>query len=114
MPDSTTPPPAWHALPAEQTFQELKSSDDGLSAAEARTRLLAHGPNRIERGSRRSALKILRHQLADPLVYVLIAAGLIAALMGKITDGVVVLAVVVINTWSVSCRRCARARPSRP
>ncbi len=91
-------PPSWHALPVEQVFGALKSSDHGLSSAEARTRLRTHGPNRIERGPRRSALKILLRQLADPLVYVLIAAGLIAVLMGKVTDGLVVLAVVVINT----------------
>ncbi|MFZ5507628.1 MAG: cation-translocating P-type ATPase [Pseudomonadota bacterium] len=89
---------SWHALPVEQVFDELKSSDAGLSSAEAKARLLEHGPNLIERAPRRSALKMLLRQLADPLVYVLIAAGLIAVLMGKVTDGLVVLAVVVINT----------------
>jgi potassium/sodium efflux P-type ATPase len=96
--NSHPPPPPWHSLPVEQVFGELKSSADGLQPAEVQARLRAHGPNRIERGRRRSALKILLRQLADPLVYVLIAAGVIAVLMGKVTDGLVVLAVVVINT----------------
>ncbi|HUG23735.1 cation-transporting P-type ATPase [Piscinibacter sp.] len=91
-------PPSWHALSVEQVFGELRSSGDGLTSAQAQARLRTHGANRIERGPRRGALKILLRQLADPLVYVLIAAGLIAVLMGKITDGLVVLAVVVINT----------------
>jgi magnesium-transporting ATPase (P-type)/predicted PurR-regulated permease PerM len=89
---------SWHSLPVEQVFGELNSSPDGLSASEAETRLREHGPNRIERGPRRSWLRILLHQLADPLVYVLLAAALLAVLMGKVTDGVVVLAVVVLNT----------------
>ncbi|WJV55871.1 HAD-IC family P-type ATPase [Prodigiosinella aquatilis] len=98
MENSSDPLPTWHALPVEQTFSILKSSDDGLSSTEALARLSKHGPNHIERRPRRGVLKILLRQLSDPLIYVLIAAGLIAALMGKVTDGVVVLTVVVINT----------------
>jgi magnesium-transporting ATPase (P-type) len=95
---SHPPPRSWHALPVEQVFGALESSEGGLSTTQAQARLRKHGPNRIERGPRRSALKILLRQLKDPLVYVLMAAGLIAVAMGKFTDGLVVLAVVVINT----------------
>jgi len=92
------PPHSWHALPAEQVLAALQSSDDGLASTQAQARLRKHGPNRIERGPPRSALKILLRRLKDPLVYVLMAAGLIAVAMTKVTDGLVVLAVVVINT----------------
>lgn len=85
-------------MPVEQVFGELESSPEGLSDPEAAQRLRTHGPNRIERGPRRSWLKILLRQLTDPLVYVLLTAALIATLMGKITDGLVVLAVVILNT----------------
>lgn len=88
----------WHAASVEQVFAALNSSDAGLSSAEVQKRLGEHGPNLIERVPRRSPLKILLRQLVDPLVYVLIAAGMIAVVMGKVTDGMVVLAVVVINT----------------
>jgi magnesium-transporting ATPase (P-type) len=57
-----------------------------------------YGPNRIERVKRKGLLAILFRQLTSPLVYVLIAAALLALLMGKVTDGFVVLAVVVVNT----------------
>ena len=88
----------WHALPIEQAFAEVDSAPQGLSASESQARLREHGPNRIERGPRRSWLRILLRQLADPLVYILLAAALLAVLMGKVTDGLVVLAVVVLNT----------------
>lgn len=88
----------WHALPIEQVFAEIDSAPEGLSASESRVRLRKHGPNRIERGARRSWLTILLRQLADPLAYILLAAALLAALMGKVTDSFVVLAVVVLNT----------------
>lgn len=90
--------PSWHALTIEQVFGELDSVPNGLSEAQAQARLREYGPNQMERGSRRSWLKILWRQFADPLVYVLLVAALLAALMGKITDGSVVLAVVVLNT----------------
>jgi magnesium-transporting ATPase (P-type) len=88
---------SWHAAAVAEVFGALNSSEAGLSSAQAKSRLSENGPNLIERGPRRSVLKILLRQLLDPLVYVLIAAGLIAVLMGKVTDGLVVLAVVVIN-----------------
>lgn len=59
MENSSDPLPTWHALPVEQTFSILKSSDDGLSSTEALARLSKHGPNHIERGPRRGVLKIL-------------------------------------------------------
>ena len=88
----------WHALPVEQVFEKLGSRSDGLLAAEVATRAKQYGPNRIERSRRDGALKILGRQLVNPLVYVLLAAALLAVLMGKVTDGFVVLAVVFINT----------------
>ncbi|WP_270938909.1 cation-transporting P-type ATPase, partial [Falsiroseomonas oryzae] len=39
--------PAWHALPAAAALSELGSGAQGLSAAEAASRLDRHGPNRL-------------------------------------------------------------------
>mgnify|MGYP000748957347 CR=1 FL=1 len=88
----------WHARPLEEVFERLDASAQGLTAAEARRRLKKSGPNRIERNRRRSWYRILLHQLADPIVYVLLAAGLLAILIGKVADSSVVFAVVVLNT----------------
>lgn len=88
----------WHAVPVEQVFSDLDSGPDGLSEAAAATRLRVHGENRIERERNWNWLRVLWRQLADPLIYVLLAAAAIAMLMGKGTDGAVVLAVVVLNT----------------
>jgi magnesium-transporting ATPase (P-type) len=88
----------WHNLAVEQVFGELRSAPEGLSEREAQARLRVFGPNQIERESQRSWLKILLRQLADPLVYVLLAAAVLAVLLGKVTDSFVVLAVVVLNT----------------
>jgi magnesium-transporting ATPase (P-type) len=94
----TDPAFPWHGAAIEDVLERLKATPQGLTAHDAQTRLQETGPNRIERGARRPWFRVLLHQLADPLVYVLLAAALLAVLMGKVADGLVVLAVVVLNT----------------
>jgi magnesium-transporting ATPase (P-type) len=95
---ATDQPSSWHGLDVEQVFDGMRSTPEGLAPLEARARLRTFGPNRIRRQDRRHWVKVLLRQLADPLVYVLLAAAFIAALLGKATDSFVVLAVVVLNT----------------
>jgi magnesium-transporting ATPase (P-type) len=90
--------PLWHALPLEDVLARLHATAQGLSTTDAERRLRETGPNRIERNSRRPWYKVLLHQIADPIVYVLIAAALLAVVIGKVADSFVVLTVVVLNT----------------
>jgi Ca2+-transporting ATPase len=88
---------AWHALDVAVAFAELDSSPSGLGASEAQERLRRHGPNVLERVAGDGAWRILWRQIDNPLILVLLASGAIAIALGKVTDGLVVLAVVVIN-----------------
>jgi len=90
--------PSWHSTAITQVFERLKSGQAGLTSQEAEIRLRQHGANVIERGARRPWFHILIHQIADPLVYVLLVAALLTITIGKVADGMVVLAVVVLNT----------------
>ncbi len=92
------PTVSWHALGVEEAFKRLSSSEEGLTAEEARHRLDAHGPNVIERVSKDGPLKLLLRQINNPLIWVLVASSIVAVLLGKVTDGSVVMAVVVLNT----------------
>ncbi|MDO8862314.1 HAD-IC family P-type ATPase [Haliea sp. E1-2-M8] len=89
---------SWHALPVEEVFGVLHATSAGLSAVEAARRLQESGPNLIPRTTSRPWYRILLHQLADPIVYVLIVAALLAFVMGKVADSLVVSAVVLLNT----------------
>jgi Ca2+-transporting ATPase len=88
----------WHAEPADLALESLGTSPDGLSQAEAERRLTTYGPNVLKKSSKDGPLQVLWRQINNPLIWVLIGAGLLAILMGKATDGLVVLAVVVVNT----------------
>lgn len=94
----TDPASRWHTLQIKDALGQLQATPGGLTTAEAQKRLRETGPNRIERGAGRPWYRVLLHQLADPIVYVLLAAALLAILIGKVADSFVVLAVVVLNT----------------
>ncbi|MFN7130717.1 MAG: HAD-IC family P-type ATPase, partial [Myxococcales bacterium] len=92
------PGASWHALEAPDVVQELGTGPDGLSEAEARRRLETYGPNVLPQRGGDGPLKLLWRQIHNPLIWVLIAAGALALLLGKHADGAIVLAVVVLNT----------------
>jgi Ca2+-transporting ATPase len=101
-PARPTPAVAWHALSADEALQRLQTRPDGLTSAEAAERRAAHGPNVIPRGRRDTALDLVWRQIHNPLIWVLIAAAVVAMAVDPtdgIKNGLVILAVVVINTF---------------
>lgn len=70
----------------------------GLSAAEARRRLLAGGRNELQPHPTLSLLRSIWHQLRDTVILVLLAAAALTAAVGDVTDTAVILAVVVLNS----------------
>ncbi len=89
----------WHALDVADVVSRLNSSLQGLTSQEAARRLEQVGPNLVRRRSRGNALLTFLRQLNDPLIWVLIASTALAMFLGKINDGLVVAAVVVINSF---------------
>ncbi len=88
----------YHDQPVEAVLAELGSSESGLLSTDAARRLEEYGPNVLPKGARDGALALLLRQIKSPLIYVLIASAALAFALGKITDGAVVLGVVVLNT----------------
>jgi P-type Mg2+ transporter len=72
-------------------LQQLMSRSDGLSQAEADTRLKQVGPNEIAREKRPSPLMRLLDNIKNPLVILLVALGVISFLTGDLRAMVVIL-----------------------
>ncbi len=87
----------WHAVEAAAVLDELGTRDGGLSDDEADRRLRVHGPNRLPRAPGRGIVVRFLLQFHDPLIYVLMAAGVLAGALGHLTDALVIFAVVVAN-----------------
>jgi calcium-translocating P-type ATPase len=87
----------WHARTEADVLRGLDTSVEGLSWDEARSRLVRNGPNRLPATQGPSALALLAEQVTSPLMYALVTSAAVALLVGEVEDGVVVLAVVVLN-----------------
>jgi Ca2+-transporting ATPase len=70
----------------------------GLTTAEAEVRLAADGPNEVAAPRRRRLLGRIGHQLADPLVALLLAAAVVTTALGDLPDTAVIALVVTVNT----------------
>ncbi|MCU0691456.1 MAG: HAD-IC family P-type ATPase, partial [Polyangiaceae bacterium] len=81
-----------------EVIAALQSSEQGLSQAAAAKRLVEVGPNVLQRVASDGALKILWRQINSPLIWVLVGSSALAIALGKVTDGLVVSAVVVLNS----------------
>ncbi len=90
---------------AEAVFQDVGSSAEGLSSAEAEERLLKNGKNKLAEAKKDSLLKRFFDQMKDPMIIILLVAAVVSAVTeiieaGKFvtpTDSIIILAVVLIN-----------------
>lgn len=88
---------SWHNLPIETVFQSLESTPDGLSIEQVKSRLDQHGPNQLPETKSRGPLIRFLFQFHNVLIYVLLAASVVTAMLGHWVDASVILAVVLIN-----------------
>ena len=93
---STRPAP-WHATPELDVAAALDAGPDGLTSADAHERLSRFGPNRLPEAAGPSAARLLLDQVRTPLMWALLASGALALALGELEDGLVVLAVVILN-----------------
>ncbi len=87
----------WHATETGDVFSLVKSQESGLSNETFNERFQTYGPNRLRPPKKKSALERFILQFHNVLIYVLIAAGVITAMMEHWIDSGVIFAVVVIN-----------------
>lgn len=85
-------------LQKEELLREFNSSLSGLDEAEASIRLAKYGLNEIPHGGHKTSLSIFISQLKNPLVYVLIFASTLAAFLGDITEAIIIVAIMAVNT----------------
>lgn len=86
----------WHTRTREEVMATLTASVKGLSEAEADLRLKQYGPNRLEEAGRKSPLKMLFEQFTETMVLILIAAAVISFFLGKTTEAIAIMAIVLL------------------
>lgn len=91
-----TPDQIWQRS-GKDLLDTLQSGPGGLTSREAAQRLKKYGPNELQEGGKKSALRIFLEQFADFLVIILILAAVISAVVGDVESMVVILAVITMN-----------------
>lgn len=88
----------WHTFTVEESFERLKSTPGGLTAAEAARRLEESGPNELLAAGRISPWTILLEQFKNVLIVILLCATALSAFLGH---GVEAIAITVIVLFAV-------------
>ena len=89
---------SWHDRPHDAALSELATDGHhGLASTEIEVRREQYGANRLPEPKRIGPLKRFIRQFHNLLIYVLLAAGLITALIGHFVDTGVILLVVFVN-----------------
>ncbi len=90
---------AWHALEGDVVVEQLHSSTEtGLSSKEVEERLQKLGPNQLTEAPPTSFWQMLWSQLNSFVIYLLIIAAVISAVLGDYVESGVIIAIVVLNT----------------
>ncbi|BAE52692.1 cation-translocating P-type ATPase [Paramagnetospirillum magneticum] len=91
--------PVWHRLGADAVRARLGCGTEGLAEAEILARRGRCGLNRLPEKPPRPAWAVFLDQFRNLLTLMLLAAGVLAGLVGDTSDMVVVLAVTLFNAF---------------
>lgn len=91
--------PTYFDQSVEETLESLESEpESGLSKQLHEKRMEKHGPNRLKEVSKRSWIWILFDQFKSIVILVLLIAGILAFAFQHISEGIAVMAVLLVNT----------------
>ena len=89
--------PSFWNTPVTQILQELQTTPQGLSNAEAARRLAVYGANRIKAKRESGTLALLMGQFRSPLILILIFAAFLSIFLHDRTDALIILTIVVVS-----------------
>ena len=87
----------WHFKNANTVLESLATCAEGLSSDEVSKRQAKYGPNQLPEAKTRGPLLQFIYQFHNMLIYVLLSACLVTAILGHWIDASVILGVVIIN-----------------
>jgi P-type Ca2+ transporter type 2C len=87
----------WHSLSVPEIFKILESGESGLSRQVVAERLARDGKNKLPEAKVDSLFTIFIRQFANPLIYILLIAGIVVFIMGEVVDSIVITLVLIFN-----------------
>ena len=92
-----------HLSTISAVFEHFKSTENGITSAEAQRRIEKHGKNKLVEAKKETIIQRFLKQLADPMIIILLVAAAISAVTASInsevpTDVFIILFVVILNS----------------
>ncbi len=87
----------WHQLEPGEVSEKLQSSENGLASEDAHKRLEHYGPNVLIEKKRKSLWMMFLDQFKDFMILVLIAAAVVAGIIGEPVDTIAIVVIVLLN-----------------
>lgn len=82
----------------KEVLEELNSDEiSGLSFSEVEKRQKDFGPNKLASEKKQTLFQLFIAQINDVLIYILIAAAIISALVGEVSDSIIIAIVILLN-----------------
>ncbi len=97
MKEKSTESVIWHRLDYEEVKERLQTGRSGLASDEAKRRFELHGPNELVEKRRKSPWMMFLDQFKDFMILVLIAAAIVAGIIGEPADTIAIAVIVVLN-----------------
>jgi len=82
---------------AEETLQDVQSSTDGLTTAEAAKRLETEGYNELKGKAATPVWKLFIENFKDPMVIVLLIAAAVQIVLGHLIESLIIFLVILLN-----------------
>lgn len=95
--DSQKQPPAYSQT-KDELFSNLETSSAGLSEPEVDRRLKKYGHNVLNKKPPKSILNMLKEQIFDPMILILLGAATFSALLNEWVEAGVIFFIVIINS----------------
>ena len=88
-----------YSQPIPEVLEELHTTEQGLTAAEAAKRLDRYGPNRLQGAEKPTLLQRFAAQLKDPMLLILLAAAAVSGITNYLS-GESFAEAIIMNTCS--------------
>jgi Ca2+-transporting ATPase len=88
----------WYNLDVAEVISSLGSNTEGLTPDEAKKRLAQYGPNELAEKKRISPFMLWLEQFRDFLIIILLVAAALSAILGEVTDAIVIFVIVLFAT----------------
>jgi Ca2+-transporting ATPase len=89
--------PHWHSQELEEVIKSFSTNPEtGLTDQEAANRLAQHGPNMLSEETEIRFLAILREEITEPMILLLLAVGVLYIILGTLTDALTIIVIIII------------------